>query len=35
MNYTPKTIKNILNKSIDYISAHPESYAKNPTKDFT
>ena len=34
MNYTSKTIKKSLNKCIDDISAHPEVYAKNPSKDF-
>lgn len=34
MNYTPKTIKKSLNKCIADISAHPEVYAKNPSKDF-
>lgn len=34
MNYTSKTIKKSLNKCIADISAHPEEYVKNPSKDF-
>jgi len=35
MNCTPKIIRRILKKCIDEISAHPETFAKNPGKDFT
>ena len=35
MTYTPKMIKRTLKKCIDEISAHPETFVKNPGKDFT
>lgn len=35
MTYTPKMIKRTLKKCINEISAHPETFVKNPGKDFT
>ena len=35
MTYTPKMIKRILKKCINTMSAHPETFVKNPDKDFT
>lgn len=35
MTYTPKIIKRTLNKCINEISTHPETFVKNPGKDFT
>ena len=35
MKYTPKSIKRTLKKCITKISATPETYAKNPGRDFT
>ena len=35
MKYTPKSIKRTLKKCITKISASPETYAKNPGRDFT
>lgn len=35
MKYTPKTIKRTLKKCINEISEQPETFAKNPGKDFT
>lgn len=35
MNYTAKSIKRVLKKSINEISLHPEIFAKNPGRDFT
>ncbi len=35
MNYTPKKVKRTLEKCIGEISAHPETFSKNPGKDFT
>lgn len=35
MTYTPKMIKRTLKKCINEMSAHPETFVKNPGKDFT
>ena len=35
MTYTPKMIKRTLKKCINEMSAHPETFVKNPAKDFT
>ena len=35
MNYTPKKIKRILKNCINELSRNPESFAKNPSKDFS
>lgn len=35
MTYTPKIIKKALKKCINEMSAHPETFVKNPGKDFT
>jgi hypothetical protein len=35
MTYTPKMIKRTLKKCINEMSGHPDSFVKNPGKDFT
>ena len=35
MTYTPKMIKRTLKKCINEMSAHPETFVKDPGKDFT
>ena len=34
MNITPKTVKRTLKKTVKEISSNPQSFAKNPEKDF-